>query len=239
MGPAANPAALVACSAVYLVVVIGGVLWVERARGGRAALMTVLFVLGSAAVWISHGATILILMPIVSLFVLWCSLRSVVALTALLGVVVVIARWRFGTGTMGGVSDFGSAAVFTVIFSRLVVKERMVRDTHRTSGGDVDAQNRQLSGSEYASSTRHLSQRRYVAPPVAWTLAKPTIASRGDRSWGTDARRRFHRAHREYGRRASFSRSLSSDGDHLDQRRVLRHQERDDLLRVLAEREGK
>jgi signal transduction histidine kinase len=156
VGPVANPTGLVACAAVYLVAVIGGVLWVERACRGRAALMAVLFALGSAAVWISHGATILLLMPLVSLFVLWCPLRSAVALTSLLGVVVVIARWHFAAGTvMGGVTDFGSAAVFTVIFSRLVVKERMAAMRIERLAADVDAQNRQLSA--YAAQIQELA----------------------------------------------------------------------------------
>jgi signal transduction histidine kinase len=156
LAPAANPVALVACAAAYLVAVIGGVLWVERVGRGRAVLMAVLFVLGSAAVWISQGAAILLLMPLVSLFVLWSTLRTTIALTTVLGLFVVLVRWSFGKGTvMGGVSDFGSAAVFTVIFSRLIVKERMAAIRIERLAADFEAQNRQLSA--YAAQIQELA----------------------------------------------------------------------------------
>jgi len=156
VGPVANPVLLVACAALYLVAMIAGVLWAQHRGRGRGPLLVVLFVLGSAAVWIGHGAAILLLMPLVSLFVLWCSLRTAVVLTAVLGLIVVLVRLHFGTGTaLGTVSDFGSASVFTVIFSRLIVRERLSAIRIERLAADVDAQNRQLSA--YAAQIQELA----------------------------------------------------------------------------------
>ncbi len=156
MGPTANPVALVVCGAAYLVALVGGILWVERVHRGRPVLMSALVALGSGAVWISRGGTLLILMPLISLAVIWLSMRLAVALTMLLGLFVVLARWYFGTGTVvGGISDFGSAAIFTVIFSRLLVREWMAAVRIERLAADVDAQNRQLSA--YAAQIQELA----------------------------------------------------------------------------------
>src|SRR6266511_3737942 len=82
LGPFPNPGPLVACAALYVITVIVGALAVQRQKRGHGFLIAALFVLGSAAVWISRGGTILILMPLICLAVVYYSVRVAALVTA-------------------------------------------------------------------------------------------------------------------------------------------------------------
>jgi signal transduction histidine kinase len=125
--PTPHSGPLLACAATYLVAAIAGSFVVDRRRRGRGLLVAALLVLGCAAVWISRAKTILILMPLVSLVAVRYSRPMTAALLVFLGawVAVAIGQSHGGPGPgMTAVGNFLAAALFTVIFSRLVVQER-------------------------------------------------------------------------------------------------------------------
>ncbi|HXI55232.1 MAG TPA: histidine kinase, partial [Polyangia bacterium] len=148
VGPVEQPVLLLVCGAAYLLALTLGVLFVIRLERGQHALVAALFVLGGANVWVSRGATILLLMPLVSLSVLWLTIRSSVALTVLLGIFVALVRsYRGGVSGLGTVADFGSAALFTVIFSRLLQREHAAALRIGRLAADVETRNEQLRAS--------------------------------------------------------------------------------------------
>jgi len=126
--PFPRRAALLACVAGYLVVVTAGSFIVDRRPRLRGLLIAALLALGCAAVSISNGRTILILMPLVALVAIRYRRPALVALLVFLAAWLALAvgsSASSGRAVLQAVGDFLAAALFTVIFSRLVLRERL------------------------------------------------------------------------------------------------------------------
>ncbi len=157
-GPWQSTVAVVALGAAGLAVSIFGGRVVERRQRGHAGLVAALVMLGCAVVAVSGARSTLILMPVICMTVIYFSVASGLLLAAGLTVLValVLALSRGATSSvLNGTGAFAAAAVFVVIFSRLVVKERVASARSERLAADLDAKNQQLS--TYATQVEELA----------------------------------------------------------------------------------
>jgi signal transduction histidine kinase len=157
-GPWSSTAVLVALAAAGLAVSTIGGRAVERAQRGHAGLLAVLVALDCAAVAISSARSTLILMPAICVAVIYFSVGTGLTLAAALTAFVALVL-RLSPGAMSSVLNgsgaFAAAAVFVVIFSRLVVKERLASARIERLAADLEAKNQQLS--MYAAQVEELA----------------------------------------------------------------------------------
>ncbi|HWZ89502.1 MAG TPA: sensor histidine kinase [Polyangiaceae bacterium] len=124
-----------------------------------------LVALDSAVVVISNARSTLILMPAICMAVIYFSVGTGLTLAAALtAFVALVLRLSPGAtnSVLNGSGAFAAAAVFVVIFSRLVVKERLasarierLAAVERSMRVDLDAKNQQLS--RYAAQVEELA----------------------------------------------------------------------------------
>jgi signal transduction histidine kinase len=146
---------LIACGVCYTAVLVAGMVFVERHERLIYPWLAVLLALGCVAVWISGGETILLLMPLISVTLIGGSGRAALGLVAFLALWIFVVAWRsFGNaGTRLG--DYSAAAVFTLAFSQMVVRERKATAKSERLATDVAAKNEQLA--RYAEQVEELA----------------------------------------------------------------------------------
>jgi signal transduction histidine kinase len=158
VGSAPDRVQLVACAVAYLAVLAGGGRIVERRHQWRRAHLLVLLVLGCATVWVARGSSTLILMPLLCIVVVYHSVSTGLALTALLTgwVVFVLLRSQGGLRpVLTGAASFLAAAAFVIVFSRLLVRERAAATRIERLAAELEAKNRQLHS--YAEKIQELA----------------------------------------------------------------------------------
>ena len=140
--------ALIACGVCYALVLVAGAIFVDRTGRLRRTWLAVLLSLGGLAVWLSKGQTVLLLMPLICVTLLATSTRTALGMAAVLGIWVALVTW-LESGSVGArVGDFAAAALFTLAFSRLVVRSESL-------AADVASKNEQLA--KYAAQVEELA----------------------------------------------------------------------------------
>ncbi len=160
-GDGYRAAVVIAAGGAYLVSATVGVGRAERRAASApltARLAAQLFV-GAAAVWASRGAAELILMPAISMTVLYHRLRIAVLATALLTawlVFVTTDLWRGVPSLLvRGVAGFLASSAFVIVFSKLALRERIARESVERLAAEVERANARLR--EYASQIEELA----------------------------------------------------------------------------------
>src|SRR5688500_14853320 len=132
--PPVTVATLSLLVAVLLGIATGGIRWAERKPSRRAlhALLAAYAVGALAAIWLSDGRATLVLMPVISVFVLYLPWSMALWLNALFAafVCVVLARTTApGDSLARALAGMLSAFAFVIVFSLVARRERYARLT--------------------------------------------------------------------------------------------------------------
>ena len=127
---------------VFLVLGTVGWIWVERDRPRLIpALMSALVAVALAALWISHGGVMLIVMPLIGFAVIYGSIGWGIVLTTIVLVENVLIAQHAGASlvqTYSSSTGFIPGAVFAVLLGKLIVHERDARQQIRRYAIEVE-----------------------------------------------------------------------------------------------------
>jgi signal transduction histidine kinase len=119
----------------FLVLGTVGWIWVERAkRHMMPMLVAVLFAISLAALWITRGGVMLMVMPIIGFAVIYGSIRWGIVITTLVLVTNVLMAIDAGADavqTYSSSTGFIPGAVFAILIGKLIVHEREMREQIR------------------------------------------------------------------------------------------------------------
>jgi signal transduction histidine kinase len=137
-----------------------GVAWCERfgTPTATAVVLVGLTILGGFIMAVSHLAAFLIVMPIISLAVLFGSSRWGVLVTALYTALVAVMGVRLGQpwfGTLQACAGFVAAGAFVVVFSQLMRSERFARARVESLASELEQANARLR--HYAAQVEDLA----------------------------------------------------------------------------------
>jgi signal transduction histidine kinase len=126
----------------YLVAGTVGWAWAER-RGARAIAgwIALLTVLAFATVWISQFGVFIVIFPSIGFAVMYGSIRWGIAMTALILAFLVALCIQWGMSPIGVYTNstgFIPGAVFVIVFSALIDRERVARQQIRRYATQVE-----------------------------------------------------------------------------------------------------
>jgi signal transduction histidine kinase len=141
--PPVTVATLSLLVAVLLGIATGGIRWAERKPSRRAlhALLAAYAVGALAAIWLSDGRAKLVLMPVISVLVLYLPWSMALGLNALFAafVCVVLARTTApGDSLARALAGMLSAFAFVIVFSLVARRERYARLTVERLAAEVE-----------------------------------------------------------------------------------------------------
>jgi signal transduction histidine kinase len=136
--------------------------WLSVAERGRRKSLAIALVaeglVGCFVLWVSRGTAGLVVMPFISMMVLYGSTEKACLVTLGLTLFLVFAGAHFGysaTTCAQGAAGFIAAAAFVIVFSRIVVKERYARADVERLAAEVREGNERLR--EYAAKVEELA----------------------------------------------------------------------------------
>lgn len=141
--PRARAVPVAILGAAYFFVLTAGVAWSER-RGRRALIVVLLgglLLLAMALQWAAFLPSSLMVMPLISMFVLYTTLSWAVAATALIVAFGVFIGLHGGSRPINAITVAGGvvpAAAFVIAFSQLLLRERRARVEVRRYAAQVE-----------------------------------------------------------------------------------------------------